>query len=122
MIMTRSGRWAAEKLADAIGLRLVARVREPRDPAHGVLLRERHGVVRAGTVGGDRRNGKYMLSPRLGRRLEHVVRAVDVDVVHEALVVNGVEDEREVDERVGPGALDHGVHGPAIPHVHALEL
>jgi hypothetical protein len=50
------------------------------------------------------------------------VRAIHVHVVHELLVVGRVEDEGEVDQGIGAGALQDGPHGVAVAHVHALEL
>jgi ribose 1,5-bisphosphokinase PhnN len=62
------------------------------------------------------------LGAREGSRLEHVVGAVDVDVVHERLVVRGIEDERQVHERIRLRALERGPHPVSVAHVDTLEL
>jgi hypothetical protein len=69
-----------------------------------------------------RRRDEHLPDARVGRGLEHVVGAVHVHVVHEALVVDRVEDEREVDQHVGVRPLERRVHGAAVAHVHALVL
>jgi hypothetical protein len=48
------------------------------------------------------------------------VRAVHVDVVHHVLVPDRVQHEGEVDDRVGPLALEQVAHA-AIPDVHFQE-
>jgi hypothetical protein len=110
------------ELAEPVRLRLVARVRERRHPAHRVVLGERHGVVRERSVGGRRRGHQHLRGARRGGRLQHVVRAVHVHVVHEVLVVGGIQDEGEMHERVRARALEDRPHRLAVAHVHALEL
>ena len=58
-----------------------------------------------------------------GRRrgFEHVVGAVDVDVVHQVLVANRIEHEREVHERVRSLRRQQGAHAP-VADVHPDEL
>ncbi len=56
-----------------------------------------------------------------GRRLEHVARAVYVDVVHEGVVSQGVDDEGQVHHHfdvVQGEEVDDG----GVPHVEAVEL
>jgi hypothetical protein len=108
------------ELADPVGLGLVARVLERGDPPHGVLLGQGHRVVRERAVGGRRRGHQHLADVRLGSGLEDVAGAVDVDLVHRALVVDRVEDEGQVDERVGALAREQLVDPAGVADVELL--
>ena len=110
------------ELAEPVALGLVARVLEVRDPAHRPVLGDRHRVVRERAVGGGRRGDQHLLGAGLRGRLEHVVRAAHVDVVHRVLVVHRVEHERQVDERVGLLAGQEVARARGVANVQALEL
>ena len=110
------------ELAEPVGLGLVARVGEVGLTAQDPVLADRLGVVGPGAVRGGRGGDEHVLRPRARGGVERVERAVDVDVVHRLLVPDRVEDEGQVDERVGLDALEQGLQRGAVAHVGAMEL
>ena len=111
---------ARPQLAQSIGFGLVARVLKVGHPAYGVVLGERNGVVGEGSVGSRRRGDKQLSRPSGRGRLEDVLRAAYVDLIHRLLVVHGVDDEGEVHERVGSLALEQAKDARAVAHVDLL--
>ena len=97
------------------------RVDEGRDGARGVLLVERHRVVGQRAVGGGQRGGEQVPHTGGAHRLEHVAGAADVDVGHLALVVQRVNDEREVQQRAHAAPGEH-LADPRVTHVELVVL
>src|SRR4029453_17974033 len=109
------------QLAHTVDLRLVPRVLVLRHASYWAFFGQRNGVVRPRTVGGSAGGDQQLTRTRFGCCVEHVLGAVDVDVVHRVLVADRVEHEREVDQGVRPLRGNEIAH-PTVPNVHLDEF